>query len=481
MRDAYYVHGESTVLLISKQNGNSTLISKKDFNNGNILNKITDMNDFKNKIEFHPVTAYSKDIYGTIFISIHISSKCNLNCSYCFRDDNKDNSISFAESKKFIDLVIEKFPNGNKFIVDLSGSGEPLLNLDLLLQINEYCKIKRDEILKEITVMIATNGTLLSSEMVELLQSKGIIFGVSVDSSSKTTSHRVDFSGKPVHRKIIKNIKKIKERGFLGAAYTLTGKTTDIVKDLKYLYKFFPTISIKPVRSDDREIGINSYTINKIKKIYNDLYNFLLKEAYNDKLSYFIALLDGDDYFAKFLYRAILNIRVNRRCDAGLGRYSLATDGKIYVCPAAVNIKELEIGDIENGINHDRIQGILSTFEAGDECASCFAQYYCGGECMVNIIIKHINPGNVDKDMCIYRRHLVYLALCLVHNVGKNKPNILHKLSEYCELKSKRNVTNPDIIKVANRFGDKYSFTEIMRIEFEEKDKFALLLSQPEG
>lgn len=70
---------------------------------------------------------------------IHISSECNLNCKYCFRQNVPQ--LKFSDAARFIELVTTLYPHADRYIVDLSGAGEPLLHKDLILEIAEFCKI----------------------------------------------------------------------------------------------------------------------------------------------------------------------------------------------------------------------------------------------------------------------------------------------------------------------------------------------------
>lgn len=53
--------------------------------------------------------------------------------------------IPFEKAKVFLDKMFSTFPNGEKYFVDLSGKGEPLMNLPVILKIAEYCQDKSDE------------------------------------------------------------------------------------------------------------------------------------------------------------------------------------------------------------------------------------------------------------------------------------------------------------------------------------------------
>ena len=199
--------------------------------------------------EIQSQITYKKDLFKTIYISLHASSNCNMKCKYCFMQDRLDVNITIDEAKRFIDFIISEFPKAEKFIVDPTGSGEPLLRLDFILELAEYCHKKSDEICKEVLPMFVTNGTLLTKDNVDTLQSARYIFGVSVDGYKKAhDSNRVNAKQEETYKQIIKKVNNIKHREYLGAAVTLTNGKMDLVKAFKNLHKYFTTISIVSVK-----------------------------------------------------------------------------------------------------------------------------------------------------------------------------------------------------------------------------------------
>lgn len=119
--------------------------------------------------------------------------------------------MTFTDAKKFIDLMIDTFPKAGKYIVDPTGSGEPLLEIDLLLRIGEYCKKKSNTIKKEVLPMIVTNGTLLDSYTVSKIREAGILFGVSLDGDKKRNDFfRLDNKGNMFTSKLYEILKQSK-------------------------------------------------------------------------------------------------------------------------------------------------------------------------------------------------------------------------------------------------------------------------------
>lgn len=73
--------------------------------------------------------------------------------------DRPDENMTIDEAKRFIDFIISEFPKAEKYIVDPTGSGEPLLRMDFIIELAEHCHFKSNEICKEVLPMLVTNGT----------------------------------------------------------------------------------------------------------------------------------------------------------------------------------------------------------------------------------------------------------------------------------------------------------------------------------
>lgn len=422
-------------ILVSQVNGNVDSISTDVFEDIDALNQILEDNGFY--IAIKSPKDFDRDLFKTVYISLHTSSQCNLKCTYCFKKERGNRNLTFEESKKFIDMIIDEYPNAGKYIVDPTGSGEPLLDKELLYKIGEYCKEKSDELRREVLPMIVTNGTLLDKETVQEIRDAGILFGVSLDGDKKDNDcYRKDALGHGVYKKVIRNVRKIKDRSLMGVAVTLTDKNIDLVKTVKHLIRYFPTISIKPVRSVDGSVGINETNIDDIKREYTRLYEFLFSETMKGNLEYIAALLNGDDFFGKFLLKTILGQKVSTRCDAGIGRFSLAPDGSIYVCPGAIDIEELKIGTLEGGIDYEVRDKLWKHLTERKGCNNCFVRFVCGGECMVSSYYSSGEVDAVDDTMCRLKKHLYKLALLFSRMITDTMYHI--QIYRACEEKNNR-------------------------------------------
>lgn len=388
-----------------------------------------------NSIDFGNISNYKFEDYNTSSVAfcINISNGCNLKCDYCFNTNKNGSYIDYSVIIKFLDLCFESYPDKEKYYVDLSGKGEPLLHLDMILKIKKYCVEKSNDINREILVSFVSNGTLLTKDISEILQKNGILFGVSLDGNKLIhDKHRKTKSNGNTYELIIDNVKNIKRHEYVGCATTLTKDVFSLVDSLKELSETFNTIGYKPVRNCNE--SFDNDTIDLWMKEYDKLAKFLLDETIKTNDKYIITLLNGDDYFGKYIKRLLLNQRCFIRCDGGLSRITLNDDKKIYICPAASGIEELCIGDI-NHIDNKRQQLIFDKQLNKIYCFNCDVKYLCGGECLIEQYL--LNHNNVI--MCKYKKHLILLAMYFTLRLKENNEQEFFKLQDFAKEISLRN------------------------------------------
>jgi len=110
-------------------------------------------------------------------LAINITKQCNLGCEHCYLDadtlkEANKNELSVEEVNAVLDEIADR---DNKTMVVLTG-GEPLLRSDLEEMIKHGSKLG-------LSMVVGTNGTLLTSRRVKSLQAAGALgVGISVDS-----------------------------------------------------------------------------------------------------------------------------------------------------------------------------------------------------------------------------------------------------------------------------------------------------------
>ena len=392
----------------------------------------------------------------TYSFCLNLIDACNLNCDYCFNTNKSGHGIRYDEAVEHLQRLFSLFPNGEKYIVDLSGKGEPLLLLKDILRISDWCHAKQNEIRKEVLVQFVSNGTLLSPSVAATLQNHGILFGVSLDGDKVMhDKHRKAQDGSPTYDVVLNNVRSIQNRDYVGCAGTITREVFPLLETIRDLIGTFKTISFRPVRGKMR---IDSDASVLWQKEYERLAEALYKDALINHDSMFFALMNGDDYFGRFLCRAFGGQIVINRCDGGISRFCIDEDGKTYPCPAATSAHL----SIEEDL-------LISSKETLDRqtlaCKECPFKLLCGGECLVELS----ELGKPSLAMCDLKKKLILLANWLERRIFSDNPLFHERLVAFVEEKMMRFRRNVELETFMNKRPD-LSFSEAKKF-FDESNK----------
>lgn len=410
---------------------------------------------------------FTPQFVRTVTMCLHISESCNLNCNYCFKKINGE--LCLDDIKRFIDCVLQIYPNADRYIVDMSGAGEPLLHKELALQIANYCHRLSDKYLREFLPTFVTNGVLLTPETVKELQSAGILFGVSLDGTKENhDKNRVFHNGKGSYDIVTKNIKAIEHKDYVGLAMTYSDG--NLLEAFTSMFGLLPTIGMKPVRTD------KALDPKAVCDGYDELVKFLLDKTLSGNRQYIYAIINGDDYYGKFLKRVLLNRKYYGRCDAGVGRFSLAGDKNIYFCPAATGVEGGIVGDLEYGIRLRKIEEMWKNLR-NDKCNGCFARSACGGECKIVSYNKYGHFNGVDPTMCEIKRHLFLLARYFTDVIKETDMQIYQWLLSTVNRIDNYSRRDEELIKAATFYKDK-TYTELKKLKDDTPEQFKQLLNK---
>jgi radical SAM protein with 4Fe4S-binding SPASM domain len=369
---------------------------------------------------FHP-TAYS--------LCLNISDACNLRCAYCFNPEKKNRLMKAEDAIRACDSFFRLFPNGEKYYIDLSGKGEPLLNKETIIAVADYCRRKSNELRLEVLPMLVCNGTLLSSENVKLLQESGVLFGVSIDGPKYIHDlYRRDLFGKGTFDRIISNVSRIKNRSFVGCAATLTNSVFPLCETIEYLSQYFNTLSFRLCRGS--RYGLSEKALGLWKDEYLRLAGKLKAGIDRSDTKLFSCLMNGDDLFGRYLCCMFGNTRTVNRCDGAITRFTYDTDGRLYGCPASSSIPAFEISKGEILARQRK-----EVERQSSECWGCPYKFYCGGECSLERYIY----GHPSQNNCGFKIHLIQLSAYLKLYCLRNNMEMFSILNEFCNKKKARN------------------------------------------
>lgn len=427
---------------------------------------------------FEPISESRKFEFSLIpapTFSVHVSSKCNMACKYCFKKTRTEDDLTVSEIERFLNMMFEYFPSAERYTVDMAGSGEPLLSLDAVLKIADYCHKKSDEVHREVLPTLVSNGLMLTAEVASKLQEAGILFGVSIDGGKKAhDKNRVDCGGCGTYDRIVANVRSIEHRDFVGAAVTVGKANSDVLKIHETLSELFPTVSIKPVREEGNFGG----TVKELVKRYTALCAHVIAEFKKGSACAVKRLMNGDDYFGKFILRVLSGEKVITRCDAGLGRFSLAPDRNIYACAAACDKKEFVIGTLDGGLDMNKIEGIWNILSAREGCGRCSARFACGGECMLVSQAAHGRLDAVDGLMCVLKRHLFALALKIKAVLSLECGELYGEVIAFTKEVAARRHCDEELIALSDALDGINTYTELKRIKDTDAEAYRELVTE---
>lgn len=360
-------------------------------------------------------------------ICIHPSRKCNLKCKYCFGNEDylSSDEISLETAIKAINYIVLNYgANGSMYTVDLSGSGEPLLRIDLIKKLDEYCDRLRNKIGKQILIKFATNATLVSDEIADYLHnSKCIIYGVSIDGNQKQNMNRQYKSGKPIYNDLIKGIDKL-NNDLLGLAVTITHKNEDVDEIYSHLYSLgVSAISMHFVRDyTDSDTSLYKIDIDNLLFHYNKLLNLIINNIKAGNNEYIMPLIRGDDYFGVLIKKAFFKGNIPKfRCPAGRSKFAVSQNGDLYACSVMNGNRDFYVGNIYDGIDKEKQATFMnSNIEMSEKCNDCWCKNICAGECMANSYLRSKTLYEPNDFLCDLKYQLIPKAITFIEYLRLN-------------------------------------------------------------
>lgn len=220
---------------------------------------------------------------------IYLTTKCNLDCSYCYERRNRlTEGFVHKEATKedvhlFIDELVEREDDINSCVVIFGG--EPLLKPDLIEEVIDYGVSKKPG---KISYDIITNATLIDEntalrllKIYKKLQENYSSFQLEISYDVSGQSERKYANGKDTNNDVLSSLKLLRS---LNIPYTISyvvnpSNYANVIRDVLYIIIALKAekVCIKWARYDLEKIHID---VDEIKSaISNDL--FYIFNKYN--------------------------------------------------------------------------------------------------------------------------------------------------------------------------------------------------------
>jgi len=353
----------------------------------------------------------------TAYLSFAPTHSCNMRCAYCFgrwgeNYEGRNRIFNLKTIKRMIDyFFLEYCPAAEQYRIDFVSGGEPLLGFSVILDALNY--VNHEYSSRKVKYWLCTNGTLLDEEIINKLDENHIFLGISIDGiKEKHDGVRLDADGKGTYEKVLNGIELLKQTGYWGrhknvtALCTASNDNCDFVSIIKNFRQIgFSNAQIRLIR------GAIDYNIEKLKKEYSRLTEFLFEEFLQGEMETIKMILNNNDQYGQILKRMLINEIQIKRCEAGARKISVCANGDIYPCDSLVGEKELRMGSLYS--NKKMIKWKTKMKELSNYCDKCDIKHLCGGECFYNAYQKDDNNLRPADYYCELQRFLVEECICL--------------------------------------------------------------------
>ncbi|NIM07325.1 MAG: SPASM domain-containing protein [Armatimonadetes bacterium] len=379
-------------------------------------------------------------------LHLAITYRCTLRCRYCYAHPQEagGRDVETDMSEKVIDAAFEWAANhfakdANKLNVWTGATGESLLSPHALERVQQQAERYAAAMNKSITTVVHTTNLTLADkpEIRSCLADKDSWWRVSIDGPQHINDAMRRFpDGKGSYEVVASALSDLWTNPDLPDRYTgaatITGEHPNVTDIFLHLHKMgFRCIRMRPIRMRHNEsFAINERTIGAIKQGYSDFVEFLLQQDDDTLLGYLKPIWHYQDYFGRFMLRALSPQKGLYRCGAGKWIAGVDTNGDIYPCGPMIGILESRMGSVFTGVSEEgqRLyrEDLLVTRKP--VCKECWARYLCGGGCYVSAFLVNQRADLPDPYDCELMQHLIELAIYMGARLRHERSSILPEL-----------------------------------------------------
>lgn len=329
-------------------------------------------------------------------LDIFITSRCNLDCSYCSARElisrKEAKTLTFEKLCRAIDLFSrykDKKTPGSRTI-SFTG-GEPFLEWELVRRGVEYIRSKREWFL----ISVTTNGTLLDKEKIKFLLKNRAFPVISLDGTREANDRCRKFKngGKTsVYDVVVKRLKKlppdcIKE---IHVTPTITSQT---ISKLISSVKCLRGLGLRYI-----ELGLDAYEfwpaqkLSVLERVLSDFKKYSIKNVNLGSLIYG----DGnvfDAFFQDYTLDQTNSVPADTLC--------LSPDGFFFPCEilcTSAKDDRYVIGDLDRGVDFKKFRSIymqaanyITKYDSANSVLSPPDRYF-------HAIIQRRNPREILKN-----------------------------------------------------------------------------------
>ena len=326
-----------------------------------------EFSDIPAQIHWKPDDEIIDKEFGFKNLTLNLTMNCNLRCKYCWQNHNCAPDMTTPVIDKWLDFFLDEKRNSPKKI--LYFGGEPLLRIDLIKYAAELVDaICRNRGISKPKQQIFTNATMISQEVIELIQKEDIYLILSIDGDDEYNSaYRVDANGNSVQVSIREGVQRLKQSGIrFGVCSTMSDIDFDVDKTIRYI--------IEEIEPSSYEFNVR-YDRNFMKK-YPDTSLLSFSSFFE---SWDLIRKSGVENinFRKRILPLALKNPLRNSSSGSKNKLAIMPDGKVSPFNSAIQFPELQIAPVGDWLSTFKKQWNRNLL-FNERCKKCPAAFICG-------------------------------------------------------------------------------------------------------
>lgn len=322
------------------------------------------------------VTALPKQTNSILSAWLHITDRCNLSCDYCYLP-RTTSRMSFPTGQAAIDATLRSAAIHRYRAVKLKyAGGEPLLRFPFVIRLHRYAQRQMEKhSLQELDGVILSNGTLLTSQMVEQMLSANLRLMISLDgigANHDCQRHYPD--GRGSYEQVARAVELALTQGLVPEiSVTVSGRNAGGLPEI-----------VRWVLERDLPFSLNFYRESEQSCSQTDLRseNEHIVEGMLSAYKVIEEMMPRRSLLASLMDRANLSAPHLRACSIGQSYLVFDTQGNIASCPMNMRHSATDINDSDPLTAVRSMAGIQNpSVDEIPECEDCRWRYWCGGGC----------------------------------------------------------------------------------------------------
>lgn len=326
-------------------------------------------------------------------VAIDFTGSCNMACRYCHEE------IALPKRPVMSEETLEAvwkyfFPNGPGKNSSLHlGVGEPFLNFPLMKKIHRLIRETESKGEGNIIVNVTTNASLLKGEILDWVLETDWRYKISLDGPARVNDRwRVLPDGTGTYdlisRAVTRLVEKFPDRVTILSVVCPGADPAEIYKAAEDLGAAF--MEMNPMLlPEEAQTGGPPEDIEMYKTFIRDYCERTLKNDENKPKTRYLK-------FDHFIKRLMGYNKARVYCGAARNYLGVGPRGEIYACARFSGLKQYQLGDVFNGLDHEALrrfrQGAGAPVEHREPCKDCWAACICQGPCFA--FAEELGRGN---------------------------------------------------------------------------------------